>query len=371
MIKRMSELNKLIDFVNFDQLWNGFSKSKYAIYNDKYFYINDDKGLNLELKKDEFGFIGKVDERFIGNSAISINNENIAIWDQRTIYEGMENEKLASVVIHEMFHCFQAQYGEKRYANEILGIEYPIEINNISLRSQERKFLYNAIFESDKLKKYELLKQFFNIRSRREELIGDFINYEKGIETFEGPAVFVEFQALSQLSANKNRLELLKEYTDGFADISIDNLAIRRSSYNQGMLLCLIAEDIAPGWKRKYQESPDYLSDFILNELNFEVYKSGNNLIPSNEVIECLEKWSKKRDAIFEEFENSSEKLFVNGGVQITGFDPMNIVKREKELIHKSFLRVLLGNKEQVINGPVKTIIGDNVFDVKRMEWLK
>gem|GEM_PF-4358494 len=38
--------------------------------------------------------------------------------------------------------------------------------------------------------------------------------------------------------------------------------------------------------------------------------------------------------------------------------------------MHQSFLRVILDNKEQIIKGPVKTEIGDNVFDIKRMEWL-
>jgi len=33
--------------------------------------------LNLSLKKGEFGFIGEVNENFMGNTAISINNEKI------------------------------------------------------------------------------------------------------------------------------------------------------------------------------------------------------------------------------------------------------------------------------------------------------
>jgi len=43
MNNRMKELNKLIPTVDFDKLWKGFKKYKYAIYDDKQFYIDDDK----------------------------------------------------------------------------------------------------------------------------------------------------------------------------------------------------------------------------------------------------------------------------------------------------------------------------------------
>ena len=357
MLKTIKELDKLINPVDFNMIWDGFSKTKYAIYNDKNFYLD--------------GKIGTVDESFMGNTAIKINNENVAIWDQRTIYEGMENAKLASVIIHEMFHCFQAQYGEKRYGDEILGIEYPIEIENIALRSLERKYLYNAVFESDKSRKHAFLSQYFSIRAKREKLIGNIINYEKGIESLEGTAVFAEFQSLSQLTPEKVKLELLKEYLVGFTDINANNLSIRLSSYYQGMVICMIADDLIPDWKLKYQTSDLYLSDFILNEMEIEFNETEENLIPSSEIMKCVDNWKKQRDKIFEDFEKASDKIIVNTGVQITGFDPMNILKREKEIMHRSFLRVIIDNKEQIIAGPVKTVIGENVFDVKRMEWLK
>jgi hypothetical protein len=370
MLKTMKKLNKLTNAVDFNLLWDGFSKTKYAVYNDKIFYVNDNRGLNIYLKKDEFGFIGNVDERFMGNTAIKINNEYVAIWDQRTISAGMDDAKLASVMIHEMFHCFQASYGEKRYGNEILGIEYPIEKENIALRSHERQYLYDAVFENNKHKKNELLIRYFSIRNKREKLYGNVIDYEKGIESFEGTAVFVEFQALCRLNTNKNRFDLLRDYLKGFTEINISNLAIRRSSYNQGMVLCMIADDLLLDWKQKYQKSDLYLSDFILNELKIEIEVSDENLSLSNEVDACLQDWKKQRDLIFSNFENKPDKIVVNSGVQMTGFDPMNIIKRDKEIMHQSFLRVILDNKEQIIAGPVKTIIGEHIFDIKKMEWL-
>ena len=356
MLKTMKELDKLTNAVDFNLLWDGFSKTKYALYDEKDFCLD--------------GKIGVTDERFMGNTAIKIDNEYVAIWDMRTISDNYKNESLTSVIIHEMFHCFQASYGEKRHGNEILGIEYPIEKENIALRSLERQYLYDAVYEENISKKLRLVSKYFGIRNKREKLIGNAINYEKGIESFEGTAVFVEFQALNQLTPEKGRLELLKEYLGSFKEVNIDNLAIRQSSYNQGMVLCMIADDLLPNWKQKYQKSDLYLSDFIMNELKIKIEASEEILSLYNEVDACLEVWEKRRDKIFSDFENQPDKKVVNTGLQITGFDPMNIVKRDKEIMHQSFLRVILDDKEQIIKGPVKTVIGDNVFDIKRMEWL-
>lgn len=59
----------------------------------------------------------------------------------------------------------------------------------------------------------------------------------------------------------------------------------------------------------------------------------------------------------------------MNDGFHITGFDPMNIVKRGQEIIHKNFLQVQINHTDHIIKGPVKTIIGGGIFDVKEIEW--
>ncbi len=63
MQKRMEALDKFINAVDFDQLWDGFSKTKYALYNEKNFCLD--------------GKIEETDERFMGNTAIKIDSENI------------------------------------------------------------------------------------------------------------------------------------------------------------------------------------------------------------------------------------------------------------------------------------------------------
>ncbi len=368
MIKRMEKLNSLLNLVDYNKLWEGFKKTKYAIYNHANFYINDKSGIGLDLiKKDSF-FMGKVDEKFIGNTAISINNEYIAIWDEKYIYENMDNRKLASLIIHEMFHCFQLSSNEKRFPNELLGIEYPITIENISLRMLERKHLLDAYLEKDKDKKIELLTLYYNVRDKRESIIGRKIDYEKSIESVEGTAVYVEFKALNQLSAGNEKM-MLEEYIEGFTNINEDNLKIRLSTFNQGLLLCLIADEYILGWHKEFFNSEKLLSDFIRENLdikNIEVNYKNENL---SEIKMYINNREKKIDSLFDDFDQERNLNILEGNLQITGFDPMNIIKRNKEMIHQNFLRVKIDGNEQVIKGPVKVTIGNGFFDVKQIEW--
>lgn len=368
MIERMKELDGYLNIIDYDSLWEGFSKTNYAIYNDEIFYINDDFGLDLDLVKEGYLFVGKTDERFIGNTAIKINDEYVAIWNEDYISNDMDNKRLASLIIHEMFHCFQLTSGEKRFPNELLGIDYPITIENISLRMIERQYLLDACLEKDKNKKRELLTLFYSVRDKREALMESIIDYEKAIESVEGTAVYVEFKALNQLLGGGEDLSLGR-YVEGFTKLSEENLKIRESTYKQGLLLGLIADEYILNWKSEFFNSEEYLSDFIRGKLEMKEVNVNYKDQDLSEITKYINNWVEERDRIFDEFDKEDKLNSLEENIQVTGFDPMNIVKRGKEMIHKNFLRIKIGEDEQIIKGPVKAIIGDNVFDVKRIQW--
>lgn len=367
----MDRLERLINSVKFTQLWEGFTKKKFAVYKEKIFFINDNCNINLDLKKKNDCYIGIVDERFIGNTAIKIDDEYIAIWNYKTISKNINDAKLASLLIHEMFHCFQYENNEKRFPNELQGLDYPITKENISLRMLERKYLMDSVFEKDERKRKEYLSNYFSLRTKREKLIGDFIKYEKAIESVEGTAVYVEFKAYDQLVKDSNN-KILKDLIKGFTDINQRNLKVRHSTYNQGLLLGLIADKYISNWTSKFMISQLYLSDFVFNELNIldiEVCDYNDIDYKQEEIEECIIKWNKDRDFVFEEFEKNNKGNILEEGFEITAFDPMNVIKIENVIIHKKFLRIKSNGKEQVLKGPIKTIIGENIFDVKKIEW--
>lgn len=368
MIGAMKEVEKLISKVDFNELWDDFVKSRYAIYDDTNFYINDDRGLDLDLIKRDTFFVGNVDERFAGNTAISINDNFIAIVGKDTIENNRDNVKLASIIIHEMFHCFQYYKGEKRFPNELLAIDYPITYENIYYRMIERQYLFEACFEKCKEEKVELLSNYFTVRTKRENLIGLIINYEKAIESVEGTAVYVEYKALTQLTAN-NDVSILEDYIKGFTDIKEENLKIRLSSYHQGLLLGLIADELISDWKAKFDSSKLYISDFIKRQLKIEEADIHLGYDDVSEIEQCITNWNRKVDEVFDDFDKKDKLNSMKDSIQMAGFDPMNIVKRGKEIIHKNFIRIKTDDSELIIKGPVKTLIGKHLFDIKKMEW--
>lgn len=368
MDSKMKELNKLINTIDFEALWDKFIKFKYAIYDDKHFYLNDDTGLGLDIVKDKSCYVGNLDERFVGNTAININDNYIAIVGIKTINNIEDNIKLASLIIHEMFHCFQYTKGEKRFPNELVGIDYPITNENVYYRMQERKHLLEACLEINRDKKIELLSLYFSIRSKREKLMGSIIDYEKATESTEGTAVYVEYKALTQMITTNNT-SILDEYIKGFTDINENNLKIRHSSYNQGLLLGLIADELIPSWMIKFDNCEIYLSDFIKKELKMENVDIRCEYRQIAEIEHCVANRNKQISTVFDEFDSKSKGNIMVDGFMLTGFDPMNIVKSGNEVIHRSFLRVKIDDSEQILKGPVKTLIGETLFDIKRIEW--
>lgn len=368
MIDTMVKVNKYINSVNFSKLWPGFKKTNFAIYDEKNVYFNDDYDIDIDLSKEGSVFVGKVDNRFGGCTAIKINNHQVAIWDASYISKDMTIKKLASMIIHEMFHCFQLENKyEKGFPNEILGMNYPISIENISLRSLERNCLFQWISEINKDKKLDFVNIFFSLREKREVLIGEFIDYEESLESLEGTAVYAEFKALTQLHSNKKIL-IREDFFKGFNEINEENLKIRYSSCAQGAILALIADEYLGNWKEKFQKSESHISNFLKENIKLGKKNIENKKINLDKVEKVIYAREEKINELFYDFDRIKENI-VEEDIQIVLFDPMNIIKRNNESIHKSFIKVKIDEKEKMIKGPVKVTQGNNFFDVKKIEW--
>src|SRR5699024_1975486 len=126
----------------------------------------------------------KRDDRFIGCTLILYLDYPTAIVDLE-LYR--DQASLYSILVHELFHGFQYIKGEKRFADEVMGVTYPLSKENIQLRSQERLYLYRAVLEKDRTKKRQYLATFISLREKRETIIGEYLVYENLTETIEGP----------------------------------------------------------------------------------------------------------------------------------------------------------------------------------------
>src|SRR5699024_12155237 len=64
-------------------------------------------------------------------------------------------------------------------------------------------------------------------------------------------------------------------------------------------------------WTSKFMISQLYLSDFVFNELNIldiEVCDYNDIDYKQEEIEECIIKWNKDRDFVFEEFEKNNKR---------------------------------------------------------------
>lgn len=360
----LKKLNLLLAKLEFDQLWPGFSPVPFALYDAQFFVINQAEGFPFETIAFEEVRLGQADQRLAGNTAIKLGERFLAIWRLERERDEKDMKALCSLIVHEMFHGFQMASHESRFANELFGIDYPMCRENLQLRMAERQLLQKAALSEDSARKRWYLSQFFHIRQQRARQFPSPLAYEKGIETIEGCACYVEYQALLQLDPGHQ----ISRRLAGFTDLSLETLEIRKSSYAQGLLLCLLADQLLPGWQQDFFQQTAFLSDLIEQALPpCEELPQSPPKWP--DVDPVLETWTLKRDQAFLDFENRKTGQQVSQEIRISGFDPMNIVKRGNELIHRSFLKVSLDGEERLIPGPVKTVIGDSLFDVKTLIW--
>lgn len=374
LLEFIQDIESLLVQLKADDLWAGFKIYPYAIYDSSnYYLVTDSKITDLESLTPTI-YRGKTDERFVGNTAIAYDERFIAIWDAKTTGE-IKSEQLTAMIIHEMFHAFQSEKGEKRFPNELLGISYPLTVDYLMMRHRERSYLLKACTAENKTLQLKLLAQFFQLRIQRQQHLGEYLDYEKAIESVEGTAVYVEFKALQKLTANGTSLA---EYLKGYHTISKEQLNIRLSSYNQGLLLSLIADRLLGKWQADFMKSQEYLSDFILKSLENRLNSAMTTTLDSLAVYDsndesllkaCLHEWEAERNEIFAQFERTKKGQTILGPIKATGIDPMNITMKGPMVIHKNFLRIKDGEEEKVLDGPVKTEIGHHLFDIQRIEW--
>ena len=304
-------LSNIIATIDFNFLYKGFHSCDFALYNQEYVYFNQR--------------IEKFDERFIGNTTINYNGENIAIWN---LEFGIEDDQIfASKIIHEMFHTYQMNQKEIRFPNEFLGLHYNYDKHNLSWKYNETMFLVDAYTN----KSMDSFKKFISSRKDRELQFKNETEYEYKIETIEGMARFVELKALAQLNIEKYQ----KEMCNMINNISIpDNyIPIRTICYNIGALILITAEQfgIAIDHKIGLEQCPIFhiVSADIKKHCSYEL-KSINTIF--------VNQYIKKMENVITEILNNPHEIIPCDA--LTGLDPMNTFKRREYYIFQHFVRI-------------------------------
>jgi hypothetical protein len=362
MIHYLEKIAKDLVKENLQRYWTDFELVAYAIFDKNSVYL-----FNHPKHQDVNPHSYKVlswNEQFVGNTIILYEGYPTAIADIE-LYNDYEG--LYSILVHELFHGYQYIKGEKRFPDEIMGITYPITVENAELRNRERRNLYDALMETDISKKRVFLKEFIELRDKRSEGIKDHLTYENLIESVEGPAWYVELKAYSEKSCLAHEL-VLKKYGANLLDIFESNSNIRRSSYSSGLFMCLLLDEFLPNWKESFFSRDSTLFDLI-KQLNVET--SPHTIVDveiSPETAKSVNYAIELRKKEFEEFENQTgTQLFIEGEITAFYFDPMNIVPVDGKLLHKNFIKVRINNNEYFIQQPTIAYCVDGLKKINKL----
>lgn len=364
-LKLMDKLSKN----DFNEYWSGFNQAPLALYDKEEVYLmnHPNPPEYFEYKVDGL-FVGKWTSDYVGNTAIKVNDTFTAIWDLTTLAEVIDVDDLYSCIVHEMFHANQLKNSDTRFSDELLFINYPFSPEFINLRLCEGELLLKILFENNLEVKKNLILNFINLRDERHSMIGDSINYEFGIESIEGTAVYAQFYSLLKES------NLPKPYlVSTFGEKLIENndlRALRLSCCYFGLFLALILDDFFDDWKFKYSTSSLYLYEFFKEAFKGFDYNNEPKFIPKDNIkyAEFLlsQYMDTKNSSISKFYSSTGYKIVLKGNFTLSGFDPMNITALNNKILHKNFLSL---NNKIFIYTEVLSLHDDEIDQINEVQF--
>lgn len=322
LLKMYDSVNLILDRIDFNFLFKGFYKYRFALYSSKEIII-DGKSIPYQ-------------ERFRGNTSILYEGEYIAIWNME-IDPIDDSEKLAYCLIHEMFHCHQNTNNETRYPSDLELLNYPDDIENFINKFNENRYLADAYERHD----IGLLRKFAYIREIRYQAYPSMVHQELKAETLEGMAEYIGLKALEHINVEKYRA-IVNDYLGKLREESNLLFDIRRISYFTGAIffLCLerfgfSVDNVFDSEQTAYEQNSIDFTDVTAEIFFYDSIRSNYEQLV--------------KEKAFKIKEHVEHAKYIESNAFICGYDPMNMF-RVGDMIYCSHFVCL--NE----NGKIKTI---------------
>ncbi|WAA11798.1 hypothetical protein [Fervidibacillus halotolerans] len=358
------DINQMIASIHPERLntyWPGFHPGPYAIYNDRNVYIMNHP--HYKHRGNLFRRIKRTDD-FKADTLILFDGQPTAIV---SIDRYQDVDQLYAILIHELFHGFQYVQGEKRFPDELLGATYPISLENIQLRNEERMHLFHALMERSRKQKLRHIRDFISKRERRKQLMNNHLHYENLIETIEGPARYVEAKAYGDrcgLPLKKVAEEFGADLLDGIES----SINIRKSCYSSGLFLCLLLDQLEINWHKDFMDADLSLYDFFKQKTNNHPI-SIIHISVNKETKQIASNIRNKKTEEFRSFYNQSGfQLTIRASMKISKLDPMNIVSLDQRLLHKNFVKIKIKETTVLFQKPVVTHFQENPWSCNEVQ---
>ena len=338
----VSNIEEIIETINFQKIYSFFKKQQIAIYKDGFLYFTSYKTPFNHSVRDSMKSL-----------------KDVAILN----YESLSHDNLinAGLFIKQMVMNMFYQKHDVRIPNDLIALQYPNIYLNYDYIRYERQLLVKAYTATDNYVKLNYLRMFLNVRDLRRQLVGnEFSMLEYGLETITGLSEYAMYKAIY----SKDKKVVKNRVKDNLKYFTTDQkyFDFRHINMFSGLLLILLMNDLQIDIEMLY-ESELNLYQVLCKKINFIrepiAFKSDKSLL--QKITDYEESISEKFSIFFE-----NEPKRVAGYYQIYAFDPERIFVDKDNLYHESFviLKNLLNNELIKIEGPVITKIMDNSFDI-------
>ncbi|MBD3423424.1 MAG: hypothetical protein GF417_03140 [Candidatus Latescibacteria bacterium] len=361
-----------------DEIWTGMEIGPFCIFrvNGPALLYNHPAPPESFIKISDRLYIGEQNGLdLFGATQADINGTLTAINDYGESRYSRVEEAYAEL-FHELHHLYQLKNIKQiRFDNPAVLLTYPENYINDGIKLYEQKLLYRICFEKDEKRFRKLLNQFYSCRLKREQIIGDYLQYEEEVENMEGPAFYCEYRFYNQyesigekIKKNYNQMHFWGILTTPF--YGRNNLRARH--LGSGLAMCYILNRKFKGWQRDYYGNSESLYDFFISK--FKPQKVETEI---DSGYFGLSKFHTSREisghqASFNRF-NSQQ------GIKITlnfikhpkfrGFDPMHAESiNDSIVLHSTMLRLSgRGNSILSVTGSnVVTTIDEEIWNVRK-----
>lgn len=326
LIKVYNTVDGILNSVDFNALFDGFHKYRFALYSSKEVIID---GKSIPYQED-----------FRGNTSKLYEGEYIAIWNME--FDPVDDpEHLAYCLVHEMFHCHQCANNETRYPSDFELLNCPADEENFIRKYNENRYLADAYEQHDA----ESLRKFAYIRESRYKKYPSMVCQELKAETLEGMAEYVGLKALEYINTDKY-CAIVNDYLGKLRAESNLLFDVRRISYYTGTIYLLCLEKFFFSINNAFDsEKTAYEQNSIdITGVTAEIFSY--DFVSRNYAELLREKESKIKDHI-------RHTKYIACNALICGYDPMNMF-RVGDIVYCSHFVCLDENGEtKIINSAV------------------
>lgn len=295
IVKRMEQ-------IDFGKLWPGFHSFSFGLF-DETNACTDGSVMN---RPDEFH----------ANTAIEYDGRLLAIWNLTE--EDSDIDLLTANIIHEMFHAYQMEQGEKRFGDDLEVMMHPAGQEVLLLKHTENQLLMQS------LDNVSLFEHFIQLRRHRRSMAEEVVNYELAIETIEGMAEYAGLKALKQIAPEKYQKKL-KQYAENLKNVS-HLLDARRLAYSSGVVLLLTAETV--GFSVFHQLGTEKRNIFEI--ISDQVSDESSQMLQTYMNEQYCEREKKIQNVL-------QHSTMMEGSFEIRGYDPMNMFRQGDYIYGKHF----------------------------------